>query len=52
MDSEAFSLLLGNQDVTTVRAAKFDGMLINDMGVKEFLTDLAHELTFGAIVFI
>jgi hypothetical protein len=52
VDAEAFPLLLGNQDVTAVRAAKLDGMLINVIGVKEFLTDLAHELTFGAIVFV
>jgi len=52
MDAEAFPFLLGNKDVTTVRATKFDGMLINVIGVKEFLTDLAHELTFRAIVFI
>jgi len=52
VDTEAFTVFLGNQDVTTVGAAKLDGMLIDVIGVKEFLADLAHELTFGAIVFV
>ena len=52
VDTEAFTVFLGNQDVAAVWAAKFNGMIINVIGVKAFLTDLAHELTFGAIIFV